>query len=244
MAKRTNRILDGIRKAFKAKDEAALEEQLGKAEEMMDDDEGGGGGEGSSHHLVIEVKTPAGEKPAETATDDEEADPNDERLSKIEAALSSLAEAVAKLQKGEESETGEETSTDDEDPEAKEEEKEAEKTTAQDAMSKAEILAPGIKLPAMDSLKNSTVTELRRSALKTAVADSARKVHVEAVLAGRKADFDAMKPSQVSMVFDAAAAVARAANNSGRPRPLDIPQGPMTAARYQEMIRERRKERA
>ncbi|MDB5448311.1 MAG: hypothetical protein JWQ97_3628 [Phenylobacterium sp.] len=236
MAKRTTRILDGIRKAFRAKDEAALEEQLGKVEEAMDDE-----GDGDEpQRLVIEVKQPEAPAAAAAETEDE-ADPYEERFKKIEDALEGIGTSLAGLKPVE--------AAADADPDAeevKDEEKEVEKSTAQDAMSKAEILAPGVRLPTFDAaatkVKVGAITALRRAALKAAVADSARKVHVDAVLAGRAMDFDKARPSEVAMVFDAASAVAKAANNASvHARPFDIPQGKMNAARMQARIVERRK---
>lgn len=248
MATRTTRkILDGIRKAFKAKDEAALEENLNKAEEAMDDEEDGDG----DKTIVIKVEgaaAPAAETADEGAGD--KPDPYEERFSKIEDTLGKISDAFeglkASLSGANDGESDGDKDKDGEgkaaDEEAKAEEEEVEKAQAQDAMSKAEILAPGIKLAALDAakVKRADVTAARRTTLKTALADSGRKVHVEAVLGGR--DIDKLRPGEVAMVFDAAAAVARANNNASRVRPFDVPQGAMTPAKLQERIRERRKE--
>lgn len=243
MAKRTTRILDGIRKAFKAKDEAALEESLGKAEGLMDDEEEG---DGEPQRVIIEIQTAAPaapEAPAESepVVDD---DPAQARFAAIEASVQALTEAVQKLiappaadAEGEEKDDPD-TKVEDEDPEA-----EVEKKTASDAIAKAEILAPGVRLPAFDAatVKNSAVTALRRKALTTAYAGS-HKAAIDSVLGGRKANFDAMPVSILGVVFDAAAALARDANNGGgRTRAFDVPQGPMTAAKMQARILERRK---
>lgn len=238
MATRTTRkILDGIRKAFGAKDEAALETELKKAEEAMDEDDPGD----EPQRVVIELKTPEA-APAEGVEDDgaDEAPAwFKAHAEQTDARFGALEEAVKKLTPAEAAESSEAT---DEDAEEKEEEGEAEKAQAQDAMSKAEILAPGIKLPTLDAakVKRSDVTAARRTTLKTALADSGRKVHVEAVLSGR--DVDKLRPREVTMVFDAAAAVAKATHNAVRVRTFDVPQGPMTPAKLQERIRERRKE--
>lgn len=253
MATKTRRrILDGIRKAFKAKDEAALEEQLEKAEGLMDDEEEAG--EAAPQTLVIRVEGAAAPAAAEEAVADEEeapADPYEARFKGIEDCLSGMKDTLEKLAAGptadeeptEEKPEGETEEVADEDAD---EDKDAEKPQVQDTMSKAEILAPGIKLPTKDGatggLKRSALTDLRRRALKTAVADSARKVHVDAVMGGRVADFDKMRPSQVAIVFDAAAAVARASNNSTVRPTVGQPGGTrMTAAMLQERINERRK---
>ncbi len=235
MAKRTTRILDGIRKAFRAKDEAALEEQLGKAEDMMDDE-----GEGDDpQRIVIEIAAPAAPVAAVEETVDE--DPTEQRFQAIEGTLKSIADSVEELKKPPESTTQDAESEEEED----DDDKDVDKKTVTDAMSKAEILAPGIRMPTFDAaastVKSATVTGLMRSALKAASADTSRKAHVDAVMGGRAADFDKMPAAQVMVVFDAASAVARAAHNSPAARPFDMPQGPMTAARLQERIVERRK---
>lgn len=253
----TRRILDGIRKAFKNKDEAALEESLGQAGEVMDDE-----ADGDGKTIVIEVKGAAPAASGETKPGDEAGagneDPYEPRFKSIEDTLGKMCDAFEGLKaalggggtndgkppEGEKKPEGEQTT---DEAEAKKEEEEAEASQVQDAASKAEILAPGVKLPTKDSaggaIKRAAVTDLRRRALKTALGDSARKAHVEAVLGGRlAADVDTMRPSEVTMLFDAAAAVAKAANNAGGRRPADIPQGPMTAAKMQSLIKERREQ--
>lgn len=239
---------DRLRTAFKANDEAAFEEELTAAQDEA------GEGEGESQRLIIEVKTPEAAAPEKVGDEDESegaqgSEGGDDRLSKLEAAVAQIAETVAKLVKGEEGEQqvgdgdGDDDETgamNDEDPE---ETGETTKAAAMDAMSKAEILAPGIKLPKFDSATgpNAPILALKRQALKAAYAGK-DKTQVEAVLAGRAANFDKMPGAVVAVMFDAAAALVSAANNSGaNPRPLDIPQGRMTAARYQELINERRK---
>lgn len=248
----TRKILDGIRKAFRAKDEAALETELTRAEEALDDEAAEGGDEKT---IVIKVEAAPAAAAAEAEDEDTDtpADPYEARFKGIEDGMASIKDALEKMAAGAATTTDadpdDETPAEATDEEAAEEEKEADKTQAQDAMSKAEILSPGIKLPTMDAagggLKNASLTDLRRRALKGAVGDSARKVHVDAVMGGVAADFDTMRPGQVRVVFDAAAAVAKVTNNadSGR-RAFDLPQGRMTTAKYQERIQARRKERA
>lgn len=240
---------DRLRTAFKANDEAAFEEELTTAQDEAAESDG------NPQRVVIELKTPEAAAPA-TVDDEGEGEGaqggegGDDRLSKLEAAVAQIAETVAKLVKGEEGEqqVGDEDgdddeagATNDEDPDEK---AETTKAAAMDAMSKAEILAPGIKLPKFDSATgpNAPILALKRQALKTAYAGKA-KTQVDAVLAGRAADFDKMPGAIVAVMFDAASALVRAENNSGaRSRPLDIPQGPMTAARLQARIAELRKQ--
>lgn len=249
----TRKILDGIRKAFRAKDEAALEEHLEKAEGAMDEE--GGEGDESTHRIVIEVKPPEAETPAsdEAETGEPAREGGEDlgaRLDRIEQTISTLAEVVKKLAGAESAETSGEAAaaTTDEDPEMVEEEEKADATQVQDAASKAEILSPGIRLPVKDSkdggVKRGDLTGLRRSALKAVANDAARRPHLDAVLAGRAADFDAMKPAMVAMVFDSVAAVTREANNARAAARSGgfVPQGPMTAAKLQERIVAARKQ--
>lgn len=231
---------DRLRTAFKANDEAAFEEELTAAQDEA------GEGDNEPQRLIIEVKTPESAAPEQVCDEGGEGEASaggDDRLSKLEAAVAQIAEAVAKLTKGEQVEApvndddggdeDESGATNDEDPE---ETAETTKAAAMDAMSKAEILAPGIKLPKFDSATGpaAPILALKRKALKTAYAGNA-KAQVDAVLAGRAADFDKMAAPVVAVVFDAAAALVTAANNAhANPRPFDIPQGRMTAAAYQE----------
>lgn len=256
----TRRILDGIRKAFKNKDEAALEESLGQAEDVMDEEDDGDG----DKTIVIKVEGAAptaaaaeGEAKPKDGEVDKKDDPYEPRFKAIEDAIGKMSDAFEGMRaamgggtndekpggEGDKKPEGERMA---DEAEAKEEEKEAEASQVQDAMSKAEILAPGVKLPTKDSaggsIKRAAVTDLRRRALKTALADSARKVHVDAVLGGRAANVDTMRPGEVAMLFDAAAAVAKSANNGGGARRFDVPQGPMTASKLQALNVERRKQ--
>jgi len=237
MAKpRKRTIFDRLRTAFKANDEAAFEEELTNAEDEME-------GEGPQR-VIIEVKTPETETPALDETPTEQAS-EDDRMGKLEATVAKLVEAVGKL-------ANPETPAGDEDPElveeetkATDEEPEVEKQIAMDAMSKAEILAPGIKLPVFDGakVKGEAVTRLRREALRRAHDAAATRPHVAAMLGTRKPVFDTMGPELVAVIFDGAAALTAAANNNSatRHRPADLPQGPMTPARYQQMLVDRRK---
>jgi len=246
MAKRTRTIFDRLRTAIRAKDEEAIEAELNEAEKAYDDETGSD----DPQRVVIEIKSP--DAPVATEADDEDESNGNDDIAEIKAAVAALTAAVQKLQEGK-TETADDDGDgdgDDDDTTATDEDgdqsEEVERKVAMDALAKAEILAPGIKLPVSDaarSVKRSAITALRRQALKKAFA-SDHKASVEAVLGGRKPNFDTMKPGVVAVVFDAAAALVRAANNDGarpRERAFDVPQGRMTAARMQERILERRK---
>jgi hypothetical protein len=110
-----------------------------------------------------------------------------------------------------------------------------------DAMSKAEILAPGIKMPKFDSATGSAapIIALKRQALKAAHGGK-HKAIVDTILGGQPADFDKMKTPVLTVVFDSAAALVGAHNNAGSRTAPVIKQGGMTAAKLQELNAARR----
>ncbi len=225
MAKRTT--WDRIRTAFKAKDEAALEEELENAQKAMDE-----GGD-TPQRLVIEVKG-AGteEKPTE---DDEEGNAGDDPMAAcmakidamntaITAALSDLGARVAKLEAGD--------TTGDEDPDADEgddkEDKEKVRTGDSaglhgeftDTVARAEILAPGVKLPTFDAKAEKKKTAdslcaLRRKAMGIAFKDDAKKKHFSPFLTTDSPDFTTMSCDAVKLIFNGASELAKIGNNSG-----------------------------
>lgn len=249
---------DRLRKAFKANDADAFANELEAGPDEDEDDDG-------AQRIVIEVA--GGE--ADVVGDEDEgmgggeaAAGGDlaERVDKLEAAVTALAEALKTGAGGgggdgppQAEDDGDELDadgngdpTDDEAPgdDEKDGDKEEDKAFASDCIAKAEILAPGVKVPVMDAKskpKRRDLTALRRASLKQAMAGKHR-TSVEAVLGGRKPAFDKMPARDVQVVFDAAVALAKVANTTPIPgsRPYDMPQGPMTAARLQAMNEARR----
>lgn len=218
MVKRTWR--DRIRTAFKAQDEAALEEALEQGEAPA-----------ASSGVNVHVHYPEAEKAETEPEKDEEAaaDPVEERFAKIEAALAGLAEAVNKIMSAEKAEA--ETMADaDPDPDAKEDEKEDESTKDaaplhaefQAAVSLAEILSPGIALPTFDRAASAKSTAdsiclLRRRALAAAYKAGTHRDAITAALAGRDADFARMSCDALFGVFTAAGNAVRARANRVMP---------------------------
>ncbi len=109
-----------------------------------------------------------------------------------------------------------------------------------DAVSKAEILSPGIKLPTFDGTCNSKKTiadqmcGLRKAALDAALKDPKRADHVKKVVPPNVTT-DQMSCDQLTMAFNCAAEIARVANNAPKVA-FDhqlFPGGPMTAERLQ-----------
>ncbi|NTG00100.1 DUF2213 domain-containing protein [Agrobacterium rhizogenes] len=225
MVKRT--WVDRVRTAFKAKDEAALEEELENAQKSMDE-------EGDTpQRLVIEVKG-AGteEKPAETE-DDVEDDPMAACMAKIDAmntaitsAITDLGARVAKLEAGDDTDA-----TGDEDPNAEEEDAEDKNKSKTgdsaalhaeftDTIARAEILAPGVKLPTFDAKSDKKKTSdslcaLRRKAMSVAFKDDAKRVHFEPFLTTDSPDFTKMSCEAVKLMFNGASQLAKIGNNGG-----------------------------
>ncbi|WP_183750807.1 DUF2213 domain-containing protein [Pseudochelatococcus contaminans] len=246
VAKKARTVWDRMRTAFKANDEAAFEEEIEAAQDETGGDE--------PQKIVIEVKQP--EPEAQVAAD--EPDPADP-LAALTTQLANIAARLDRLEGG---------ATADDDPEENakaetgdddgEEEKKGEATLDSaairdaftDTLARAEILAPGIKLPTFDARAKRRVTRdalcgLRSAALKAAYANDSKRTHVEAVLGGKPADFAAMSCDTAEIIFRAASELVKTANSRpAAPSRGHIPQGPMTAERYQQLINDRRAKRA
>lgn len=228
MAKRKPTFMDRIRQAFADNDETALEAALDDAPAVTEE----AGEDGGVH---VHIHQPA---PVEAAAPvvDEETDPYEARFKAIEDTLSGCAARMDEIAASLAPKT-EPDATEVKDEDATEEEA-AEREEMMDAAAKAEILLPGHKPGTMDGApKRKDITAVRRDVLTRAFADAARKGPVEAVTAG--ADLATASPGQIKVFFDAAAAIARAQNNAGRPI-VSMPQGPMTAAKLAERLRARR----
>lgn len=242
MTTKKRSVWDRLATAFKANDEAAFKEELEAAKDEAGSDE--------PQKIVIEVKQP--DAMAAAAEDEGEGETGgsdtDKRLTALEAAVTKLAEFVAKMQAAEEAEAAA-----DEDAEKKDDDKKDDSTadaapTAEvfaDTVARAEILAPGIQLPTMDAkaapkTASKALNDLRVRALKSAFADSKRKAHVATVLGSQPATFDKMPAINVAAIFNAASELAKTANASSASRPV-FPQGRMTTAKYAEQIAARHK---
>ncbi|MDH0638204.1 DUF2213 domain-containing protein [Pseudomonas sp. GD03860] len=199
--------MDRVRTAFKAKDEAALEEAL---EESKTEDE------------EAEEESKEKAKTGDSAT-----------LDAILKAVNSLSTRVGDM----EGKVDELTKDEDEDDDSSETEddilnaEEAEHTSEAggktytgdavlltDLRSRAEILAPGISFATRDSKVKTTdhICACQRQALKTAMATDGGKTVVEPFLMGRA--LDQMTPEQVSAAFTGASELARQRNNAAGTR--------------------------
>ena len=108
------------------------------------------------------------------------------------------------------------------------------------AVSQAEILCPGVKIPTLDAKADgksiaASAVLLRKSALEGAFKSSDRKVFVTKV-AGARPNFGKMTGDALTMAFAGAAELAREANNKSQSFDhKNFPQGKMTAAKLQEI---------
>jgi len=273
MAVKKRSTWDRLRTAFMARDEAAFNEELETAQNEMKDEDpqrlvievrpAQAEGESAVENELAKDEDPVA--PADPiARVVEMLTSFGERLDRIEAgvAKNAAAEAAETQQEvSDEEETmepetekdPEEVVADEEPEETDEENKEGAPAPVMDraafkgVVAKAEILAPGVKIPTFDAkASRKTIADamcgLRRKALEAAYADPKRRAFVTQIV-GDKPAFDKMPCPHMTVVFDAASALAKAANNAPRVS-LDrqlFSQGPMTPARYQEMIAANRK---
>jgi hypothetical protein len=226
---------DKMRKLFMARDSEGFEKAL---EEVKDED-------GMEKNVPdIHIHMPGAEKiggDESTKDEESEADPMAKCMAAIESIAQSVAaigERVGKLEsgktndsdeekKGETKDDGEEVDdpdmTEDED---KSEEKKDEKTydsaslrdEFQDAKARAEILAPGVKLPTFDAKADGKKTSdaicvLRRRALKAALTNDNADL-VRAITGD--ADVSKMDCSAAKMAFHAASELAKQKNMASK----------------------------
>lgn len=236
MAKKRS-VWDRLTTAFKANDEAAFNEELEAAKDEAASDE------------PEETKDDEPDEKVLTALQDMKS-----TMDSLPAAIAaSVTAALSKFKVKDEEAKEDDDKAEDEDPDDKEEgetsddDGEIEPVTMDafaDARARAEILNPGVKLPTFDAkadakTSRAALRDLQVRALTGALGDQARKGHVEAILSGRKAEFGSMTADSVSTIFIAASELAKASNRPAG-RTQTFPQGPMTPARYAEMLKARR----
>ncbi|WP_321789272.1 DUF2213 domain-containing protein [Burkholderia pyrrocinia] len=227
--KKGSKFVDALRKAFMTRDSEAFE----KAASEMTGDEGGEGGDGQPqiHIHMPGAGTGVDPKAAVSPTGDDgagggEGDPLKQVLDAIGATngkIDALADRVTKLEGGG-TQTGDDDPDEDPDPTMDEDpDPKAAKTgdsTAlrdqfQDALSRAEILAPGVRLPTFDAkaVRKKTVDAicvLRRRALRAAL-DNENAELVKSVVGG--ANVASMTCDSVTAFFNAASEVVRSKNS-------------------------------
>ncbi|VWC81241.1 putative bacteriophage protein [Burkholderia contaminans] len=231
--KKGSKFVDALRKAFMTRDSEAFE----KVANEMTGDEGGEGGDGQPQIHIHMPGTGTDPKAGVSATGDDgagggEGDPLKQVLDAIQATngkIDALTDRVTKLEVG-----GTPTGNgDDDDPDgtgtmdgdgagdgddkggARTGDSTALRDQFQDALSRAEILAPGVRLPTFDAkaVRKKTVDAicvLRRRALRAAL-DNENAELVKSVVGG--ANVANMTCDSVAAFFNAASEVVRSKNS-------------------------------
>ncbi|MBA4220173.1 MAG: hypothetical protein C0458_05520 [Methylobacterium sp.] len=199
--------LDRVRSAFKSKDEAAMEEALKEAptSDADEDDE--------------DEKAKTGDSVVKLTIDSAVLDTLTKSIAALDAKVAALA---TKDSDKEDEECKTEDSDDDDEDDGKT--KDAAAKRFRDAVARAEIIAPGLRLPTTDAkatakAMDAAVCSCQRKALATAYATDAGKQAIEPFLGGAEATFDTMDPAALQTVFVGASELMRAKNNAGGVRP-------------------------
>jgi len=245
MKTKSNRILDALMKAFKAKDAAEVEELAKTVDDEIaegGETEGGdthvhvhaGGGEGfvkdedfQSHKGDIEGALAELRKRVEalegaaTGTGDAEMTEEEEA-----AAEKKAADEATEAQKAEEALP--EAALDEVPEELRENAKKAKDSayladSFQDTVAMAEILVPGIRIPTFDRAgkpgrEYKKICNFRRQALDLAYAQPATRATLDEVLGNKGLDTKNMTCDAVRTLFRSAASAQRAANNASATR--------------------------
>lgn len=200
MAKKTS-FVDRIRNAFKSKDEAAMEEALKDAPTTdADEDE----------------------------DDDKKAKTGDaavlDSLYKAVAALDAKVTALATRDADKDEDDDKKTEDSDHEDEDDGKTKDAAAKRFKDAVARAEILSPGIRLPTTDAKAtaktiDAAVCACQRKALTAAYATDAGKAVIAPFLPNGEPTFDTMGPAELSTAFIGASELMRARNNAAGHRP-------------------------
>lgn len=251
---------DRLMAAFKAKDEAAVEKLAGEvtedAEEIAEPDMKGGSANGITINVHGNSGAPAAK--AETGDDEpkEEADPFKKFSDEMTKCMKDFGERLTKIEGGgatadadgddDEDEDTETTDAEGEEEDDKDKDKTKDKTkdgkgktrdsagltnAFKDTVARAEILAPGIKLPTFDAKADrkksvDALCAFRRKALDKAYGTDEGKAAIDPLLAGRTLDTKKLTCDTARLMFTAASenmkAVNRAANTgSGKIRAND-----------------------
>lgn len=202
MAKKTH-WMDRIRAAFKSKDEASMEEALKEAKT----------GDADAH---------------EDEDDDKKAKTGDaavlDTLAKAVAALDAKVTALATRDADKDDEDDKKTEDGDHEDEDDGKTKDAADRRFKDAVARAEILSPGIRLPTTDAKAtaktiDAAVCACQRKALTAAYATDAGKAVIAPFLPNGEPTFDTMGPAELSTAFIGASELMRARNNAAGHRP-------------------------
>jgi hypothetical protein len=204
-SKKKRTWLDRVHTAFKAQDEAALEEALNEGqtadaneEEERDDKEGRTADALSD--LVKSVKALDRRLAKMEARDAEREETDDEDEDEPDETTDTIIEAESSKQVNQE---------------------EVDLYTGDSARliaARAEILAPGVKLPTLDGLKTkdraAALCRCQRRALDQAYQTDAGRDAIKPFLGRKEPDFDAMPARVVDTLFTGAAELMRVQNNA------------------------------
>ncbi|MCA8389243.1 DUF2213 domain-containing protein [Burkholderia multivorans] len=200
--------LDRLMKAMRAKDAEGVEEALKEGQEAMDE-------ESEEERKKREA--------AEAGKTGDALSQILKRLKAMDEDIQELKKAVAEDDDEEDDETDETTDTVIEaEPSRRVSEEGVDLYTGDSARliaARAEILAPGVKLPTLDGLKTkdraAALCKCQRRALDQAYETDAGRAAIAPFLGRRAPDFDAMPAQVVDAIFTGAAELMRAKNNAG-----------------------------
>ncbi|MBU9496257.1 DUF2213 domain-containing protein [Burkholderia multivorans] len=200
--------LDRLMKAMRAKDAEGVEEALEEGQKAMDEE------------------SEEERKKSEAAEAGKTGDALSQILTRLKAMdedIQELKKAVAEDDEEEDDETDETTDTVIEaEPSRRVSEEGVDLYTGDSARliaARAEILAPGVKLPTLDGLKTkdraAALCKCQRRALDQAYETDAGRAAIAPFLGRRAPDFDTMPAPVVDAIFTGAAELMRAKNNAG-----------------------------
>lgn len=217
-AQRKPGLFARLRKAIKTGDNEAIEEVVAEAEEAAE--------AGAMPNIIINVPGPTGEVEEKKVGDEEVKEPT---LADVLSAVNAIGERVTKLESGG-AKTGDEEASEEEKKNA-EEEAAAKKaadtgdsaallTVFQEAVSGAEILAPGIGLPTFDAkvapaTTTASICTLRRNAMATFLGTAPGTAWGDS-LGVKAAHLDAMTCDAIAGLFPVAVRDRKAGTQAAR----------------------------
>ncbi|HDR9132643.1 TPA: DUF2213 domain-containing protein [Burkholderia vietnamiensis] len=206
--------LDRLMQSMKAKDEAGVEEALKEGQEAMDE-------ESEEEREAREAKEKEG-KTGDSAMILKTLRSLDRRMARIEAR-DAERERETEDEDEEDDETDETTDTVIEAEQSRRVSEEGVDLYTGDSArliaARAEILAPGVKLPTLDGLKTkdraAALCKCQRKALDQAYETDVGRAAIAPFLGRRAPDFDTLPAQVVDAIFTGAAELMRAKNNAG-----------------------------
>lgn len=239
IAPRKKTWLDRIREKIRTGDSEGAEELL--AEMAPEAAEAGG-------LPNITINMPGAAPAANEKTGDEEGAASEPTLADLMAAINAIGERVGKLEAGEKAEAAANgAATGDEETEEEKKKREEEEAAAgatgdsaalvqafQEAVSGAEIIAPGIRLPTFDAkarpgATNTAICTLRRNAMATFLATQPGATWGDS-LGVKAAHLDGMTCDAIAGLFPVAVRDRKAGTQPGRHGGMTFPTGDQAAS--------------